>query len=59
MSKNIEPTPCVVCGGEAGEGRTWCEPCVDKWMGDTILLQPKHVAFILLDKLKQKGLEHE
>ena len=34
-----EPTPCPVCGGEAGKGRTWCEPCLDKWMKDTIILE--------------------
>lgn len=48
MSKNIEPTPCAVCGGEAGEGRTWCEPCVDKWVGDAILLEVNI----------EKGIEH-
>ena len=40
MSKQTqEPTPCAVCGGEVGEGRTWCEPCVDNWMKDTILIE--------------------
>ena len=39
MSKNREPTPCAVCGEEAGEGRTWCEPCVDKWVAGSILIE--------------------
>jgi len=58
MSKSIEPTPCAVCGGDAGKGRTWCEPCLDKWMADTILFwtTEKKLLKAIIEVNTEKGV---